>query len=122
MPQRDDIESVEVYALGSDGSVGPPPTASPAASPGAAPSSSPSSVPSPSATPKPAKSARPSTSPPPVHWNAVYVDSPETLATKLQLARERGLAGSGFWAIGYERGLPAYTELMRKFAADEALN
>ncbi len=48
-------------------------------------------------------------------WTAVYVDSPETLAPKLQLALDRGLAGTGFWAIGYERGLPAYTELMRSF-------
>jgi len=33
VPVRDDIEAVEVYFLGSDGSVGPPPTASPLASP-----------------------------------------------------------------------------------------
>ena len=122
VPQRDEIESVEVYALGSDGSVGPPPTASPGASPSGAPSASASSAPSPSATPRPTKSARPTTSPAVVTWNAVYVDSPATLATKLELARERGLAGSGFWAIGYERGLPAYTELMRRFAADEPLS
>ena len=38
-------------------------------------------------------------------WQAIYVDSPETLAPKLALANERGLAGAGFWAIGYERGL-----------------
>ena len=124
VPQRDEIESVEVYALGSDGSVGPPLTASPDAPPSGAPSASPASAPSPSpsATARPAKSARPSTSPAAVTWNAVYVDSPETLATKLELARERGLAGSGFWAIGYERGLPAYTELMRRFATDEPLS
>ncbi len=34
VPQRDGVESVEVYALGSDGSIGPPPSASPVASPG----------------------------------------------------------------------------------------
>ena len=28
-----------------------------------------------------------------------------------------GLAGAGFWAIGYERGLPDYTELIASFAA-----
>jgi hypothetical protein len=54
-------------------------------------------------------------------WEAVYVDSPATLATKLDLARERGLAGAGFWAIGYERGLPGYTDLMRRFSEDEPL-
>ena len=31
---------------------------------------------------------------------------PATLAPKMALANERGLAGAGFWAIGYERGLP----------------
>ena len=30
-----------------------------------------------------------------------------------------GLAGAGFWAIGYERGLPDYTELIASFAAGE---
>ena len=49
------------------------------------------------------------------------MDSPETLATKLALAHERGLAGSGFWAIGYERGLPGYTDLMDAFRAGDAL-
>ena len=47
----------------------------------------------------------------------MYVDSPATLAPKLALADERGLAGVGFWAIGYERGLPAYTSLMERFHA-----
>jgi hypothetical protein len=56
-----------------------------------------------------------------VTWDAVYVDSPATLATKLRLARDRGLAGGGFWAIGYERGQPAYTDLMRRFAAGDAM-
>lgn len=49
-------------------------------------------------------------------WQAIYVDSPATLEPKLVLADERGLAGAGFWAIGYERGIPAYTELMTRFA------
>ncbi|MFL5641844.1 MAG: glycosyl hydrolase family 18 protein [Chloroflexota bacterium] len=48
-------------------------------------------------------------------WQAVYVDSPETLKPKLSLADERGLAGAGFWAVGYERGLPGYRELMTDF-------
>jgi spore germination protein YaaH len=54
-------------------------------------------------------------------WTAVYVDTPETLAPKLSLANERGLAGAGFWAIGYEAGLPGYTKLMERFRAGDAL-
>ncbi len=50
-------------------------------------------------------------------WQAIYVDSPRTLAPKLALADDRGLAGAGFWAIGYERGLPGYRELMKTFMA-----
>ncbi len=101
VPLYDAIESVEVYLLGSDGSVGPP-----AAS--ALPSGS-GAVPSP-------PSGRPT-----VTWQAVYVDTPATLATKMQLALDRGFAGVGFWAIGYERGLPGFTDLMRQFAAGKPL-
>ena len=35
------------------------------------------------------------------------------------LADERGLAGAGFWAIGYERGLPGYSELIATFRAGD---
>jgi spore germination protein YaaH len=49
-------------------------------------------------------------------WQAIYVDSPATLEPKMVLADDRGLAGAGFWAIGYERGIPAYTDLMTRFA------
>jgi spore germination protein YaaH len=52
-------------------------------------------------------------------WNAVYFDSPRSLTPKLALADDRGLAGAGFWAIGYERGLPGYTELIASFAAGQ---
>lgn len=52
-------------------------------------------------------------------WNAVYYDSPRSLTPKLRLADERGLAGAGFWAIGYERGLPGYAELIASFRAGE---
>ncbi len=48
-------------------------------------------------------------------WRAIYYDTPETLTPKLELANERGLAGAGFWAIGYERGLPGYTALISTF-------
>jgi spore germination protein YaaH len=50
-------------------------------------------------------------------WRAIYVDSPTSLAPKLRLANDRGLAGAGFWAIGYERGLPGYTRLIVSFRA-----
>ena len=50
-------------------------------------------------------------------WQAIYVDSPATLRPKLALADAHGLAGAGFWAIGYERGQPGYHELMTDFRA-----
>jgi len=50
-------------------------------------------------------------------WRITYYDSPDTLRVKLALARDAGLAGGGFWAIGYERGLPGYAGLMRDFRA-----
>ena len=95
VPLRDEVEQVEVYFLASDGTVGPP-------SIGASPD--------PSATPVPDRT-----------WRGIYVDSPATLAPKLALANERGLAGVGFWAIGYERGLPGYTDLMGRFTRGEPL-
>jgi hypothetical protein len=48
-------------------------------------------------------------------WLITYYDSPATLRSKLALARDHGLAGAGFWAIGYERGAPGYLELMEEF-------
>jgi len=51
-------------------------------------------------------------------WRAIYLDTPMSLTPKLQLANDRGLAGAGFWAIGYERGLPAYTSLIASFRMD----
>src|SRR5262245_54080994 len=48
-------------------------------------------------------------------WQAVYYDTPESLTPKLGLADRRGLAGAGFWAVGYERGLPGYTDLIARF-------
>jgi hypothetical protein len=50
-------------------------------------------------------------------WAATYYDSPRTLQPKLELARSQGLAGSGFWALGYDYGLPGYVELMQAFRA-----
>jgi hypothetical protein len=50
-------------------------------------------------------------------WVATYYDSPRTLQPKLELARSQGLAGAGFWALGYEKDLPGYESLMSDFVA-----
>jgi hypothetical protein len=52
-------------------------------------------------------------------WLVTYYDSPATLRPKLAMAVDGGLAGAGFWAMGYERGLPGYLELMRDFRAGD---
>jgi spore germination protein YaaH len=52
-------------------------------------------------------------------WQSVYYDTPASLTPKLETADERGLAGAGFWAVGYERGLPEYTLLIASFRAGE---
>jgi len=80
------------------------------------------SVPSAYASPAPSANVPgvvASPSPEAIAWNAVYYDSPRSLTPKLRLADARGLAGAGFWAIGYERGLPAYTDLIATFRAGE---
>ena len=91
MPVRDEVEVVDVYLLASDGGVGPR-SFGPLSSPGLEA---------------------------PVTWEAVYVDTPATLRVKLHEANLRGLAGAGFWAIGYERGLPGYTDAMTAFRTGE---
>jgi hypothetical protein len=50
-----------------------------------------------------------------LEWLVTYYDSPATLRPKLALAVDNGLAGAGFWAMGYERGLPGYVPLMLAF-------
>jgi hypothetical protein len=54
-------------------------------------------------------------------WHAIFYDSARTLRPKLLLAREAGFAGAGFWAIGYERGLPGYLELMGDFRSGRVI-
>ncbi|MET1231953.1 MAG: glycosyl hydrolase family 18 protein [Candidatus Limnocylindrales bacterium] len=93
-PVRDEIEVVDVYVVPTKGAK-PAPTSDLAASSG------------------------PDTSPSSGAWHAIYVDSPETLTPKLRLANDRGLAGVGFWAIGFERGLPGYQALIDDFRRDE---
>lgn len=109
-PTLEPIESVEFYAVPMPGvasaSPGSPGSGGSLASPAGAPAES--GVAAGSGSPA---------SPEPPGWNAVYYDSPRSLTPKLALADERGLAGAGFWAIGYERGLPGYKELMTTFRA-----
>jgi spore germination protein YaaH len=62
-------------------------------------------------------SGKPTADPSPAGWLAIYVDSPATLTPKVRLANERGLAGVGFWAIGYEQGLSDFTALITDFRA-----
>jgi hypothetical protein len=123
VPLRDAQEMVEVYLFGSDGSIGPPsPSATglPASPPPGPAATSGSSPPRPSAT-SGGSPPRPSPTPLDVAWTAVYVDSPATLASKMGLANANGFAGVGFWAIGYERGLPGYTALMERFVSGQPL-
>ncbi|HEX2755404.1 MAG TPA: glycosyl hydrolase family 18 protein [Candidatus Limnocylindrales bacterium] len=54
-------------------------------------------------------------------WQAIYYDSPRSLRPKLGLANDLGLAGAGFWALGYERGLPDYTALIADFRAGRSM-
>ena len=98
VPERDETEVVEVYALPAPAPSAPIASTGVPSAPGASASASASadSVPA---------------------WSAIYVDSPDTLTRKLGLSEERGLAGAGFWAIGYERGLPGYTQAMRDYVA-----
>ena len=93
-PLRDEIEVVDVYVVPTQG-VEPAPTNDLAAS------------------------ADPNAGASTGAWRAIYVDSPETLTPKLRLANDRGLAGVGFWAIGFERGLPGYQKLIDRFRRDE---
>jgi spore germination protein YaaH len=55
-------------------------------------------------------------------WQTVYYDSPASLTPKLALADRRGLAGAGFWAVGYERGLPGYTSLIATFRSGQLVD
>jgi hypothetical protein len=121
VPLRDGIEMVELYVLDGKGDpIRPSPPSSITAPGSAGPVAVPSTgVPaSGSPTPSPGAATDSVQAGP---WRAIYVDSPATLAPKLALANERGLAGAGFWAIGYERGLPAYTDLIARFAAGKPM-
>jgi spore germination protein YaaH len=107
-PMLEPVQSVEFYAQpipGASSAAAASPGSGPSAGAGASSSSGPFAS-LPAIEPEPG-------------WNAVYYDSPRSLTPKLLLADERGLAGAGFWAIGYERGLPDYTELIATFRAGD---
>jgi hypothetical protein len=46
-------------------------------------------------------------------WRQVFYDTPASLAPKYAYAVSRGLAGVGIWALGYDRGVPGYWELLK---------
>jgi spore germination protein YaaH len=46
-------------------------------------------------------------------WSQTFYDTPQSLGPKYQLAIERHLAGVGIWALGYDRGLPGYWDLLK---------
>ncbi len=52
-------------------------------------------------------------------WRTIWYDSPRSLEPKLALAEQRGLAGAGFWAIGYTRGIAAYSNLIASYRAGD---
>ena len=109
-PTLDPIQSVEFYAVPIAGAVLPSPSGAGASAVGGSAGG---------ATSSPDGAATFDPVPPEPGWNAVYYDSPRSLTPKLLLADERGLAGAGFWAIGYERGVPGYTELISTFRAGD---
>ena len=49
-------------------------------------------------------------------WRQLWYDDEESLEDKYQLVRDLGIAGTGMWALGYDRGSNALWELIeRKF-------
>ena len=89
VPERDEVEQVDVYFSASDGTVGRPAAARVALARTRATSDRERTWTRSTST-RPGRSPRSSPS-------RTSGDSP----------------GAGFWAIGYTRGLPAYTELMK---------
>jgi spore germination protein YaaH len=46
-------------------------------------------------------------------WRQVFYDTPTSLRPKYTYAISRGLAGVGIWALGYDRGVPGYWDLLK---------
>ncbi len=45
-------------------------------------------------------------------WCQTYFDDARTLGAKYDMAKARGLAGAGIWALGYDRGLTSYWQAL----------
>jgi hypothetical protein len=46
-------------------------------------------------------------------WRQAFYDTPTSLRPKYAYAISRGLAGVGIWALGYDRGVPGYWDLLK---------
>ena len=46
-------------------------------------------------------------------WRQVFYDTPTSLRPKYAYAISRGLAGVGIWALGYDRGVAGYWDLLK---------
>ena len=46
-------------------------------------------------------------------WRQVFYDTPTSLRPKYAYAISRHLAGVGIWALGYDRGVPGYWDLLK---------
>jgi spore germination protein YaaH len=46
-------------------------------------------------------------------WRQAFYDTPTSLRPKYAYAVSRGLAGVGIWALGYDRGVPGYWDLLK---------
>ena len=49
----------------------------------------------------------------PPTWRQVFYDTPTSLRPKYAYAISRRLAGVGIWALGYDRGIPGYWDLLK---------
>jgi spore germination protein YaaH len=54
-------------------------------------------------------------------WRQCFINSPQTLARRYQLALQRGLAGIGIWALGYDAGYTELWHLIRDHFSDCAI-
>ena len=46
-------------------------------------------------------------------WRQAFYDTPTSLRPKYAYAVSRGLAGVGIWALGFDRGVPGYWDLLK---------
>ncbi len=50
----------------------------------------------------------------PPTWRQVFYDTPASLRPKYAYAVSRQLAGVGIWALGYDRGVPGYWDVLKE--------